>query len=83
MTNDLINQYNTNISNKANEVTKVLTIFASIFIPLTFIAVIYGTNFEYLPELNFKNAYFVMWGAMIAVAGMMLYYFKKTISSKR
>ncbi len=77
MTNDLINQYNTNVSNKANEVMKVLTIFASIFIPLTFIAGIYGTNFEYLPELHFKNAYFVMWGAMIAVAGTMLYYFKK------
>lgn len=77
MTNDLINLYNTNISNKANEVMKVLTIFASIFIPLTFIAGIYGTNFEYLPELHFKHAYFVMWGAMISVAGVMLYYFKK------
>lgn len=77
MTNDLMNLYNTNISNKANEVMKVLTIFASIFIPLTFIAGIYGTNFEYVPELHYKNAYFVMWGAMLVVAGIMLYYFKK------
>lgn len=77
MTNDLINNYNTNLSHKVNEVMKVLTIFASIFIPLTFIAGIYGTNFEYLPELQFKHAYFVMWGAMILVAGTMLYYFKK------
>ncbi len=77
MTNDLINLYNTNLSNKVNEVMKVLTIFASIFIPLTFIAGIYGTNFEYVPELQFKNAYFIMWGAMILVAGVMLYYFKK------
>lgn len=77
MTNDLINLYNTNISNKANEVMKVLTIFASIFIPLTFIAGIYGTNFDYLPELQFKNAYFVMWGAMASVAGVMLYFFRK------
>ncbi len=77
MTNDLINLYNTNLSNKVNEVMKVLTIFASIFIPLTFIAGIYGTNFEYVPELQFKNAYFIMWGAMILVAGIMLYYFKK------
>ncbi len=77
MANDLINLYNTNLSNKVNEVMKVLTIFASIFIPLTFIAGIYGTNFEYLPELQFKNAYFVMWGVMIAVAGTMLVYFKK------
>lgn len=77
MTNDLINLYNTNLSNKVNDVMKVLTIFASIFIPLTFIAGIYGTNFEYVPELQFKNAYFVMWGVMVAVAGIMLYYFKK------
>jgi magnesium transporter len=77
MTNDLLNLYNTNISNKANEVMKVLTIFASIFIPLTFIAGIYGTNFAYVPELQFKNAYFIMWGVMVAVAVMMLYYFKK------
>lgn len=77
MTNDLLNLYNTNISNKANEVMKVLTIFASIFIPLTFIAGIYGTNFEYVPELQFKNAYFIMWGAMVIVASIMLYYFKK------
>lgn len=77
MINDLMNLYNTNISNKANEVMKVLTIFASIFIPLTFIAGIYGTNFDYVPELHFKSAYFIMWGVMIVVAGTMLYFFKK------
>lgn len=77
MTGDLINLYNTYLSNKVNDVMKVLTIFASIFIPLTFIAGVYGTNFEYVPELHFKNAYFVMWGVMIVVAGIMLYYFKK------
>ena len=38
---------------------------------------IYGTNFEYVPELQFKNAYFIMWGAMILVAAIMLYFFKK------
>lgn len=77
MTSDLINLYNTNVSNKVNEVMKVLTIFASIFIPLTFIAGIYGTNFDYVPELHYKGAYFVMWGVMIAVAGIMLYYFRR------
>jgi magnesium transporter len=77
MTNDLINLYNTHISNKANEVMKILTIFASIFIPLTFIAGIYGTNFEYVPELQFRYAYFIMWGVMILVASIMLYFFKK------
>lgn len=75
--NDFLNLYMSSISNKMNEVMKVLTIFAAIFIPLTFIAGIYGTNFDYVPELHFKNGYFVMWGVMIVVAGVMLYYFKK------
>ncbi len=74
---DMINLYNTNLSNKANEVMKVLTIFASIFIPLTFIAGIYGTNFDYLPELHYKYAYFMMWGAMAVVTTLMLYYFRR------
>lgn len=77
MVGDQINLYNTNISNRANDVMKVLTIFASIFIPLTFIAGIYGTNFEYLPELQFKYSYFVMWGVMFSVAIGMLIFFKR------
>ena len=56
---------------------KVLTIFAAIFIPLTFIAGIYGTNFEYLLELKFKYSYFFFWGVMLAVAGVLLIFFKK------
>jgi magnesium transporter len=60
-----------------NDVMKVLTIFASIFIPLTFIAGIYGTNFDYLPELHFKYSYFVFLGIMIVLAVSMLIFFKK------
>lgn len=75
--NDQLNTYNTNVNNRANEVMKVLTIFASIFIPLTFIAGIYGTNFDYLPELHYRYSYFVMWGIMIALTLVMLRYFKK------
>ena len=56
---------------------KVLTIFAAIFIPLTFIAGIYGTNFEYLPELKFKYSDFLFWGVMLAVAAVMLMFFRK------
>lgn len=77
MIGDQLNLYNTNISNRANDVMKVLTIFASIFIPLTFIAGIYGTNFDFVPELHFKYSYYIMWGVMIIVAGSMLYYYKK------
>jgi len=77
MLSDQLNIYNTTVSNKLNEIMKVLTIFAAIFIPLTFIAGIYGTNFEYLPELHFKYSYFVFWGVMITVAGVMVRFFKK------
>ena len=73
----LMDMYMTTISNKMNEVMKVLTIMASIFIPLTFIAGIYGMNFEYIPELQWKYSYFVLWGVMIIVFLLMLYYFKR------
>ncbi|MCG1037874.1 CorA family divalent cation transporter, partial [Polaribacter sargassicola] len=77
MTWSLMDMYMTTISNKMNEVMKVLTIMASIFIPLTFIAGIYGMNFENIPELHYKNAYFIVWGIMILIVLGMLYYFKK------
>jgi magnesium transporter len=77
MLSDQLNLYNSVISNRMNDIMKVLTIFAAIFIPLTFIAGIYGTNFEYLPELHFKYSYFIFWGVMITVAIAMLLFFKK------
>ena len=77
MISDQLNIYNTHASNRANDVMKVLTIFAAIFIPLTFIAGIYGTNFEFVPELHYKYSYFIMWGVMLVVAAAMLFYFKR------
>lgn len=77
MANDYLNIYHSNVANRTNEVMKVLTIFASIFIPLTFIAGVYGTNFDYLPELHYKYAYFIMLGVMAAVSAGMLYFFRK------
>ena len=74
---DQLNLYHTNVSNRVNEVMKVLTIFASIFIPLTFIAGIYGTNFEYIPELKLHWGYFMMLGLMIIVTLLMLSYFRR------
>jgi magnesium transporter len=56
---------------------KVLTIFASIFIPLTFLAGIYGMNFEYLPELSFKYSYLIFWIVVICVVIGLLIYFKR------
>ena len=77
MVSDQINLYQTNIGNKQNDIMKVLTIFSAIFIPLTFIAGIYGMNFEYIPELKNHYAYFILWGIMIIITIIMLFYFKK------
>ncbi len=75
---DLLNIYSTHVNHKLNEVMKILTIFSAIFIPFTFIAGIYGTNFDYLPELKFKYSYFWMLGIMfILVVGMLLFFKKK------
>ncbi len=74
---DQLNIYHTTISSKLNDVMKLLTVFSVIFIPLTFIAGIYGTNFEFVPELKYKYSYFIMWGVMIVLAIAMLYYFRK------
>ena len=65
------------MSNKMNEVMKVLTIISTIFIPLSFIAGVYGMNFEYMPELKYHNAYFILLGVMVLVILGMLYYFKR------
>src|SRR5690554_5548339 len=73
----LMDMYLTTLSNKANEVMKVLTIMASIFIPLTFLAGIYGMNFDNMPELHFTYGYFYLIGVMVLVVVMMLFYFKR------
>ncbi len=73
----LLDIYLSSISNKMNEVMKVLTVFASIFIPLTFLVGIYGMNFEYMPELKWKWAYPVLWTAFITIPVVLLVYFKR------
>lgn len=77
MISSLHDMHQTNISNKMNEVMKVLTIIATIFIPLTFIAGIYGMNFEYMPELGWHYSYPIAWGVMISVTIGMIIYFKR------
>lgn len=74
---DQLNIYNANVGNRMNGVMKILTIFASIFIPLTFIAGIYGMNFEYLPELKYKYAYPVFWVAVLSIVVVLLLYFRR------
>jgi len=74
---DQLNIYHTTVSSKLNDIMKFLTVFSVIFIPLTFIAGIYGTNFDFLPELHYKYSYFVMWGVILTVAIGMLIYFRR------
>ncbi|MDD4150736.1 MAG: magnesium/cobalt transporter CorA [Bacteroidales bacterium] len=73
----LIELYYTGTSNRTNEVMKVLTIISTIFIPLTFIAGIYGMNFKYMPELEWHYAYFWIWGLMIVLFVLMIWFFKR------
>jgi magnesium transporter len=64
-------------SNRLNKVMKVLTIISTIFIPLTFIVGVYGMNFQFMPELGYAPAYFIVWGIMLCVALGMLLFFKR------
>ncbi len=73
----LLDIYLSSLSNKMNEVMKVLTVFASIFIPLTFLAGVYGMNFEFMPELKWKWSYPVLWVVFIIITVILLRYFKK------
>ena len=77
MNSGMFDMYLSSISNRMNEVMKVLTIIATIFIPLTFIAGIYGMNFEYMPELSWRWAYFAVWSVMVVVVAGMIVYFKR------
>lgn len=74
---DQLNIYHTTMSTKLNDIMKFLTVFSVVFIPLTFIAGIYGTNFDFVPELHYKYSYFIMWAVIIVIALGMLYYFKR------
>ena len=74
---EMFNVYLSVKADSTNEVMKVLTIFAAIFIPLTFMAGLYGMNFEFMPELQWRPAYFILLGLMAAVAIAMLRFFKK------
>ncbi|MDD3642198.1 MAG: magnesium/cobalt transporter CorA [Candidatus Krumholzibacteria bacterium] len=77
MISGILDIYLSSVSNRMNEVMKVLTIIATIFIPLTFIAGIYGMNFDFMPELRVRWAYPAVWSVMGAVALAMLFYFRR------
>jgi magnesium transporter len=77
MVSGMLDIYLSSISNRLNAVMKVLTIIATIFMPLTFLAGIYGMNFKYMPELEWRWGYLMFWLIMIGIGAFMLIYFKK------
>lgn len=78
MVSGMLDTYLSSVSNRMNEVMKVLTIIATIFIPLTFIAGVWGMNFQHMPELKWPWIYpYGFWALMILIGGMMVFYFKR------
>lgn len=77
MISGMLDIYLSSVSNRLNSVMKVLTIIATIFMPLTFIAGIYGMNFKYMPELGWRWGYPMVWVLVIVISVFMLIYFKK------
>ena len=77
MLSGMLDMYLSSVSNRMNQVMKVLTIIATIFIPLTFIAGVYGMNFKFMPELDWRYGYFVVWGVMALIGAVMVIFFKK------
>tara|TARA_R110002110_G_scaffold303525_1_gene517583 strand:- start:429 stop:1385 length:957 start_codon:yes stop_codon:yes gene_type:complete len=74
---DLVEGHISLSSHNLNNTMKVLTIITAVFVPLSFLAGVYGMNFEYMPELKHENAYFVLLGVMAAVAGSMIVLFRR------
>jgi magnesium transporter len=77
LSSNMMDLYLSTVSNKLNEIMKVLTIFSALFIPMTFLAGVYGMNFKYLPELEWKYGYFGFWGVIICIVVVMLFFFKR------
>jgi magnesium transporter len=73
----LMEMYLSSLSNRMNEVMKVLTIISTIFMPLTFVVGVYGMNFEYMPELRERWGYPLVWLVMISLAAAMFLFFRR------
>ncbi len=75
--NTMVEVYLSSLSNRTNEIMKVLTVISTVFIPLTFITGLYGMNFLYMPEYSQPYAYPIVWLVMLSITGSLLLYFKK------
>jgi magnesium transporter len=74
---DIMDLYQTNLNNEMNKVMKTLTVVSAIFIPLTFVAGVYGMNFEVMPELHYRYGYAFAWGLMAATTMMMVFIMRR------
>ncbi len=77
MLTGMLDLYLSSVNNRMNEIMKVLTIIATLFMPLTFIVGLYGMNFEHLPEIRWKYGYLMVWSVIIVVAVSMITFFKR------
>jgi len=77
MVSGMLDIYLSSVSNRLNSVMKVLTIIATIFMPLTFLAGVYGMNFKFMPELEWRWGYAFIWLVMVGIGVFMLLYFRK------
>jgi magnesium transporter len=77
MLSSMLDMYLSSVSNRLNEVMKVLTAISLIFMPLTFIVGVYGMNFKYMPELEWRYGYFITLLAMLGIGIAMFFYFKR------
>jgi magnesium transporter len=77
MISGMLDIYVSSMSNKMNEIMKVLTVIGTIFIPMTFFAGVWGMNFEHMPEIGWQWSYLLFWLLMVAIAIFMLLYFRR------
>lgn len=75
--NNLLNTYHSINAKKSNDVMKLLTIFSAFFLPLTFIAGIYGMNFDNMPELKWPNGYYMVWASIILISIVIFIWFRR------
>lgn len=73
----MLDLYLSSVSNRTNEVMKFLTVIGTIFMPLTFLVGVYGMNFKHIPELDWPNGYYILWGVMIGITVLLAVYFKR------
>ncbi|HNV51283.1 MAG TPA: CorA family divalent cation transporter [Tenuifilaceae bacterium] len=74
--NSILNTYLSITAKRSNDVMKLLTIFSAFFLPLTFIAGVYGMNFSFMPELQWHNGYFIVLGIMLLISGLIYIWFR-------